>query len=150
MARNSRLADIYVKLSNKRPITLGDLEFLEKCDYECFEKTCKNLVYKDPEMKQLMQKKNINSKQQQEMDKQVISEEMVQEEEISEQEKIANLLENLRKMEGYEFGVQKTKADNVKQLLGSLYMELMFPHNDKEKTLLMKEQEEYSGFDQTI
>ncbi len=39
MDKNVRLADIYIKIYNKRPLTLEDLTFLAKFDRECFEKT---------------------------------------------------------------------------------------------------------------
>ena len=47
-------------------------------------------------------------------------------------ESIQKVLENLRKLETADFPVTNVEADDVKNLLGNLYMELMFPHNDKE------------------
>ena len=55
MEKNIRLADIYIKIYNKRPLTLEDLTFLAKYDRECFEKTCQNLFYNIPEAKELLQ-----------------------------------------------------------------------------------------------
>ena len=45
MKKNIRLADIYVRIYNKRPLTLDDLVFLSKYDRECFEKTYQNVMY---------------------------------------------------------------------------------------------------------
>ena len=54
MDKNVRLADIYIKIYNKRPLTLEDLTFLAKFDRECFEKTCQNLFYNLPEAKEFL------------------------------------------------------------------------------------------------
>ncbi len=42
-------------------------------------------------------------------------------------------MENLKKMERDEFGVQEVSLEKVKNLLGNLYMEMLFPHNDRDK-----------------
>jgi hypothetical protein len=36
-------------------------------------------------------------------------------------------------MERDEFGVQEVSLEKVKNLLGNLYMEMLFPHNDRDK-----------------
>ena len=46
MEKNAKLASIYVKIYNKRTLTIDDLTFLAKYDPECFAKTCENLIYK--------------------------------------------------------------------------------------------------------
>jgi len=55
MARNIRLASIYVKIHNKKTLTVDDLAFLAMFDPECFRKTCKNLVYNLPKTEVLME-----------------------------------------------------------------------------------------------
>ena len=55
MEKNVRLADIYVKIYNKQPLFMEDLAFLAKYDKECFEKTCRNLIYNIPEAKELLE-----------------------------------------------------------------------------------------------
>lgn len=54
MEKNAKLASIYVKIYNKRTLTIDDLTFLAKYDPECFAKTCENLIYKIPETRELM------------------------------------------------------------------------------------------------
>ena len=46
MGKNARLADIYIKIYNKKPLMWEDMKFLAVYDPECFEKTCKNLIFK--------------------------------------------------------------------------------------------------------
>ena len=55
MGKNARLVNIYIKIHNKHTLTLEDLKYLSKYDPECFEKTCKNIVYKIPETKEILQ-----------------------------------------------------------------------------------------------
>ncbi len=55
MAKDTRLINIYLKIHNKRTLTMDDLGYLAKYDPECFEKTCKNIVYKIPEIKSIME-----------------------------------------------------------------------------------------------
>ena len=54
MEKMQKLASIYVKIYNKRTLTIDDLTFLAKYDPECFAKTCENLIYKIPETRELM------------------------------------------------------------------------------------------------
>ena len=46
MGKNARLADIYIKIYNKKPLMWEDMKFLAVYDPECFEKTKKNLIFK--------------------------------------------------------------------------------------------------------
>lgn len=200
MGKNVKLANIYIKIYNKCPLTMDDLAFLAKYDPECFEKTCHNLVYNVPETKKLMNPKNDaepqkkatpqngkvsrnnailqNGKAPQKnaalrngetpQDNAVPqSGEVPQknaalqnggvaqntavtnstaEDDTESTSKIRALLENLKSMEVGQFDIQKLNADNVKQLLGSLYMELLFPHNDRDKSFEMGSSEDYSTF----
>ena len=61
MGKDARLANIYIKIHNKYALTLEDLKYLSKYDPECFEKACKNIVYKIPETKTLLQPKASQS-----------------------------------------------------------------------------------------
>ena len=45
MEKDTHLVNIYLKIHNKRSLTIDDLRYLAKYDPECFEKTCKNVVY---------------------------------------------------------------------------------------------------------
>ena len=55
MGKDTHLLNIYLKIHNKRPLTMLDLKYLAKDDPECFEKTCKNVVYNVPEAKAVME-----------------------------------------------------------------------------------------------
>lgn len=59
---------------------------------------------------------------------------------------IQTLLENLKKMEWEEFPVPDMDAGKVKNLLGSLYMEMLFPHNDKCRYFQLDEETDSSIF----
>ncbi len=142
MGKDMRLVNIYLKIHNKWALTLDDLAYLAEYEPECFEKTCKNVVYNIPETKPIMEPtdpKTSNDKQ--EHNKQE------QEQKPSERQNIEMILENLKRMERDEFPMADINADKVKNLLGSLYMEMLFPHNDKESFMIMMDGEETSTFD---
>lgn len=119
MAKDTRLINIYLKIHHKRTLTMDDLGYLAAYDPECFEKTCKNVIYKVPEIKSIMEPEVTES----------IQEESGQE--PSEWHNIETLLKNLRHLEINDVPVENMDADKVKSLLGNLYMELLFPHNDQ-------------------
>lgn len=119
MGKDTRLINIYLKIHNKRTLTMDDLSYLAEYDPECFEKTCKNIVYKIPEIKSIM-----------EPDISEISEHEP-EPELSEWQSIDIILENLKRLEIEDFPIADIDTDTVKSLLGNLYMEMLFPHNDK-------------------
>lgn len=120
MGKDTHLVNIYLKIRNKQLLTMDDLRYLAKYDPECFEKTCKNVVYNIPEAKPIMEP--VTSKAQ----------EADQKQEPSDQQNIDKILENLKRLEIEEFPVTDIDVDTVKSLLGNLYMELLFPHNDKD------------------
>ena len=60
------------------------------------------------------------------------------------------MLANLRQMELKELPVDDVRADEVKELLGNLYMELLFPHNDRERFFRMEDHEELSTFNKKV
>lgn len=121
--KDNRLINIYIKIYNKKNITLDDLRYLAKYDPECFRKTCANVVYNIPESKPVMQPA-----------------EPVQTAEISKDEVVLPqsefnalaVLDNLKQLDTEEVVYNNLDAKRVKNLLGNLFMELMFPHNDKE------------------
>lgn len=149
MGKNVRLADIYIKIYNKRTLTMEDLTFLSKYDPECFAKTCQNLIYNIPETKKLMQQEEKIEEKPKELP--------AERREITmgvkvplKKENMEQLLENLRKMEMKEISVQEVKAEKVKNLLGSLYMEMLFPHNDKDQYFEMEESNGSSIFNKKV
>ena len=171
MEKNARLADIYIKIYNKKPIMMEDLAFLAKYDRECFEKTCHNLIYNIPEAKELMKpvldeipesrsekpkEDGIHSQAQPKMQQKDASGETAVKEEASESEgedqalKISALLDNLKKMEWQELPAPNLDAGKVKNLLGSLYMEMLFPHNDRYRYFNLEEDSHRSIFNRKV
>lgn len=144
MENKIRLADIYIKIYNKRSLTMDDLTFLAKYDPECFAKTCQNLVYNIPETKELLKPEET---------KKEVKEELSEETEVPtgepivlKRESMEQILDNLRKMDMKELPIQEVKTEKVKNLLGSLYMEKLFPHNDREQYFNMEKEQEESKF----
>ena len=97
---------------------MDDLGYLAEYAPECFEKTCQNVVYNIPETKPIMEP----------------VEREVQEDEA-------------KRMEMNDFPVADIDVDKVKSLLGNLYMELLFPHNDKDTFMNMANHGNTSSFD---
>ena len=123
MEKDNRLINIYIKIYNKKNITLDDLRYLAKYDPECFRKTCANVVYNIPESKPVMQPEEPKQ-----------PEVSVREAEDVPQDHFNALavIDNLKQLDTEETVYNNLDAKRVKNLLGNLFMELMFPHNDKE------------------
>ena len=146
MAKDPRLLNIYLKIHNKRSLTMDDLQYLAIYSPECFEKTCKNVVYNFPNAKPIM-----------EPTQEVVSQPTASPSEdfpvslqdivVTEQQKIDQVLENLKRLETEEMPQTTVNAREVKDLLGNLFMELLFPHNDKQSTLSMHITEPTGSFD---
>lgn len=137
MGKNTHLVNIYLKIHHKKNLTMDELRYLAEYDPECFAKTCKNVVYNIPETKSIMEP--------------IVSEASHHDEkepESSERQNIEKILENLKRLEFNDYPVTNVDADKVKSLLGNLYMELLFPHNDKETFISMTaDNEVISSFD---
>lgn len=142
MGKDTRLVNIYIKIHNKRTLTVEDLKYLSKYDPECFEKTCKNIVYKMPETKEILQPKAKEEKQ--------LPKPPIFEKAPTDKQRIEAVLSNLKQMELKELPVEGLEADEVKELLGNLYMELLFPHNDRERFFCMEDHEELSTFNKKV
>ncbi|MBR5126921.1 MAG: hypothetical protein IKU69_00650 [Roseburia sp.] len=125
MEKDTHLVNIYLKIHNKRSLTINDLRYLAKYDPECFEKTCKNVVYNVPEAKAVMESdvKEYTIKRSPKAGTVL---------ESGKQWDIEQVLENIKRLEAKELPVADVDAGKVMNLLGSLYMEMLFPHNDKE------------------
>lgn len=133
MGKNARLADIYIKIYNKKPLMWEDMKFLAVYDPECFEKTCKNLIFNIPETEKLMQETEQEPAEEYIPQLPEVLPALPKNPVLSDRDRIEIVLENLKKMERDEFGVQEVSVEKVKNLLGNLYMELLFPHNDRDK-----------------
>lgn len=151
MEKDTRLINIYLKIHNKRSITLEDLRYLAQHDPECFEKTCKNVVYNLPKSKPIVDPKQSES-----------AVGMNGAETVGTQFDAAaeadlwdapskfdarKVLRNLKKMEIGETLFADVDLEQVKNLLGNLYMELLFPHNDEEESFFEMMSEEIPRFD---
>lgn len=146
MGKDTRLVNIYIKIHNKRTLTMEDLKYLSKYDPECFEKTCKNIVYKIPEAKELLQPKETQG----ETGLRPLSPVPLMEKPVPDQRKIEEVLSNLGKMELQELPIADVSTDTVKELLGNLYMEMLFPHNDRERFFSMEDSEDLSIFNKKV
>lgn len=138
MAKDTYLINIYLKIHNKRPLTMKDLKYLAKYDPECFEKTCQNVVYNSPETKPIMQPA---------IEEQKNELAVPQNTEGFHYQNIDMVLENLKRLEMKELPIADVDAEKVKNLLGNLYMELLFPHNGKETYIPMFYEDSKSKFD---
>lgn len=135
MGKDTRLVNIYLKIHHKKALTMDDLGYLAEYDPECFAKTCQNVIYNIPETKPLMEPSVSEPSDEQTRQK------------PSERQNIEKILENLKRLEMRELPYSSANIDRVKNLLGNLYMELLFPHNDEESFINMSGSENGSLFD---
>lgn len=140
MEKKTRLLNIYLKIHQKRDLTWEDLEYLARFDPECFEKTCKNVVYNIP------QTKNVILQKEEKEDKKLLSQKTESKGEKS-GFSIEQTLKNLKQMEMKQNPFAEFDIDRVKNLLGNLYMELLFPHNDQDSFFSAAEEDRGSRFD---
>lgn len=133
--KNTELVNIYLKIHNKQPLTMEDLQYLAWYAPECFEKTCKNVVYNMPEAKPVMTPEPPENSQ--------------PEPELSDVQRIEQILQNLKSLESDELPFKDIPTEMVKDLLGNLYMEMLFPHNG-ENTFISASEEASSRFDTKI
>lgn len=145
MEKDTRLVNIYLKIHHKKALTMEDLAYLAKYAPECFEKTCKNVVYNFPEAKVVMDPiKDSDSAQTAEQTGTHTSRPDFG------QDSIEKVLENLKRLELDDFPVNDIDTDKLKNLLGNLYMEMLFPHNDRDTFMSMSEEKGKSLFDAKI
>lgn len=117
---------------------MDDLDYLAEYDPECFAKTCKNVVYNIPETKPIMEPAALEDSNDE------------SEQELCDSQKIEKILENLKRMEINDFPNANIDNEKVKSLLGNLYMELLFPHNDKNTSANMTDNGHTFLFDKKI
>lgn len=136
MDKNNRLINIYIKIHNKKTITMEDLQYLAQYDPECFRKTCRNVVYNIPESKVVMEPVQID-----------LPQDAATAEPISAEFDALAILERLKQLDANSSLHAEVDAVRVKNLLGNLFMELLFPHNDKETFIYEDVSEDESTFD---
>ncbi|MDE5591250.1 MAG: hypothetical protein K2J60_19250 [Acetatifactor sp.] len=139
MGKNTHLLNIYLKIHNKKPLTMDDLGYLAEYDPECFAKTCKNVIYNIPEAKPIMEP----AAQESLCDKS-------KPETPDWRQNIAKVLKRLKRLERNEFPGINIDNEEVKNLLGNLYMELLFPHNDQYSFMSMSDGGNKSSFDKKV
>ena len=140
MEKKMELLNIYLKIHQKRDLSWEDLEYLARFDPECFEKTCKNVVYNIPQAKPVILPKEEKTEPELAFD----------ETEKDNEEKVSwvkQMLEKMKHMEVKQVPVSELDIGRVKTLLGDLYMELLFPHNDKDSFFSATGEEKGSIFD---
>lgn len=138
MDKNNRLINIYIKIHNKRTITMEDLQYLAKYDPECFRKTCANVVYNMPETKAVIQSTDCVTEGKVPADENTY---------YSKELDVSAVLENLKQMDEGESFFKDVDAKRVKNLLGNLFMELLFPHNGSETFIYEDVSEDDPTFD---
>lgn len=138
MGKDTGLVNIYLKIHNKKPLTMDDLRYLAAYDPECFAKTCKNVVYNIPEAKPVIEP--------------AVPETFCEESEPDSfgWQEIEKVLERLKRLEMNDFPDINIDNEKVKNLLGDLYMELLFPHNDKDMFMSMAGDKHTSMFDKKV
>ncbi len=138
MKKDATLTNIYLKIHNKKPLTMDDLRYLAEYAPECFEKTCKNVVHNMPETKHIMQPIVMDAT------------DTAPKQAPAYKSKIQDVLDNIIRLEANELPLADIEADKVKNLLGNLYMELLFSHTDQETVANMLSNEQSTLFDTRI
>lgn len=155
MQKDTHLINIYLKIHNKQTLTLDDLRYLAQYAPECFEKTCKNVVYNFPASKPVMEPSSDVTKaplssdfpQAAFADASSLAESAREASLSPTLQNVVQILNNLKRLEAKEFPVANVEAAEVKDLLGNLYMELLFPHNDTDTFFNAPLQEDLPTFD---
>lgn len=140
MGKNTRLVNIYLKIHNKRTLTMDDLAYLAEYDPECFTKTCRNVIYNMPEAKPIMESEPAAPE----------SRSVEPKPQPSEWQGIDIILDRLKRLERNDFPDISIDSEEVKSLLGNLYMEMLFPHNDQYTFMNMADSGNKSLFDKKV
>lgn len=149
--KDLRLVNIYIRIHNKQVLTMDDLAYLAKYNPECFKKTCDNLIYKVPEAKSLVKPSEEASVPEKVQDAAAKARrnpfEMTAGEKLQNERMIRQFLEGLKKIESSEVGsLQSIDIDRVKDLVGNLFMENLFPHDGLQGYFDVSEGEPSSTF----
>ena len=140
MEKKTELINIYLKIHQKRDLTLDDLRYLASYDPECFEKTCKNVVYNIPQAKPVILQKEENKET-------TVPTQKMENNSMEMRYSIDQIINNLKFMEAKHIPVAEFDVERVKNLLGNLYMELLFPHNDMDSFFSIEEEDKGTRFD---
>lgn len=138
MKKDTQLVNIYLKIHNKKPLTLDDLRYLAEYSPECFEKTCENVIHKMPEAKPIMEPVAAKAP--------VAKATPVP----YYQPGIQDVLDNLICLEANELPFTNIDSGKVMDLLGNLYMELLLSHNEPDTLAAMIENGDTPRFDKRV
>ena len=138
MEKNMELINVYLKIHQKRDLSIDDLKCLARYDPECFEKTCHNVVYNIPQAKPVLLPATVDDKR---------TKYAAGNTRKNERRFVDQILEKLKHLEKNEIPPMDVEIERVKNLLGNLYMELMFPHNDKDTFFAPDYEEKGARFD---
>ena len=119
---------------------MDDLRYLAYYDPECFEKTCKNVVYNIPQAKPVIL-------QEEEKKETAALPQKTESNHMNIRLSIDKILEKLKYMEVKHIPIADFDVERVKNLLGNLYMELLFPHNDMDSFFSVEEEDKGTRFD---
>ena len=140
MEKKTELINIYLKIHQKRDLTMDDLRYLAYYDRECFEKTCKNVVYNIPQAKPVIL-------QEEERKESPILLQKAENKHVDVRLSIDKILDKLKSMEAKQIPIADFDVERVKNLLGNLYMELLFPHNNMDSFFSVEEEDRGTRFD---
>lgn len=121
MGKDERLFEIYLKIHQKKVLMMDDLRYLAKFDPECFMKTWEKIVNSFPQTKTILEPPAAVKEPEPDVRPG-----------MTERQSIEKILENLKRLEGKEIFAAGVDTDSVKNLLGNLYMELLFSHQDRD------------------
>ena len=142
MIKNTRLTNIYIKIHNHRNLTFDELVYLSKYDPDCFMKTCDNIIYNEPKAKKILQPEEVSE---------AVSEPEVKEDvEEVKMEQINQVLDHLKSVIIEDIPIEGISPETVKELLGELYMERIFPHSDKINYLDITSEKPECKFNKTV
>lgn len=149
--KDLKLINIYIRIHNKKVLTMDDLAYLAQHNPECFKKTCDNLIYKMPEAKKLVAPPKENpiseEKQHPAEDTRRNLFEATAEEKLQAKRQIMQFFESMEKIESQEMGsLQNIDVTKVKELVGDLFMENLFPHSGLQGYFDMHEEESAHTF----
>ena len=140
MGNDPVLTKIYNKIHKKMPLTFDDLRYLSDYAPECFEKTCNKIVNKMPETKPIIQA---------ESQKTPATTKVASSNDVP-QYNIDYIIDNITRLEANELPLVNVDANKVKNLLGSLYMELLVAQKEKDAPSTIQNNGGTSLFDTRI
>ena len=110
MEKNMELINVYLKIHQKRDLSIDDLKCLARYDPECFEKTCHNVVYNIPQAKPVLLPATVDDKR---------TKYAAGNTRKNERRFVDQILEKLKHLEKNEIPPMDVEIERVKNLLGN-------------------------------